>query len=303
VIASSPSPFAALAGYVIGALRFRPFVLEVRDLWPEDLLQEGLMSPGLAAFAMEKMMMFLYRRAAAVIAVTQGIQEGVLKRGIAAEKVHLCANSIDPHLYESGPLPEEAKRALALEGKFVVLYAGNHGISNALGSILETARLLMNRADIHFLMVGDGEEKRNLVLQAEQNGLSNIIFMPPQPKGKMPLFYAAADCSVVPLKNVPIYQGALPNKLLDSMASGTAVLVATGEEANSIIEASQGGLCVPPEDPGALAEAIIQLYVNREMTERMAQQGRRYVLAHYSHRTAAEKLEEVFGNVVERPSY
>jgi glycosyltransferase involved in cell wall biosynthesis len=298
VIASSPSPFVGLAGYVLSRLKGIPFVLEVRDLWPEDLLQEGLMKPGLSTSLMEKLMQFLYIKSARILAVTGGIRDGIIRRGISDKKVVLVSNSVNTAVFRKKTDISEIRKEIGIDNEFVVLYAGNHGISNALETIIEAARQLESEKNVLFVLVGDGEEKNNLIQIARQYGLANIKFVPPQRKSRMPDIFATANASVVPLKNVPVYEGALPNKLLDSMASGTPVILATGAEARRIVEDSKGGLCVEPENASQLAEAVRTLARDRKATEHMGKNGQRYVLENYSHETMAEKMEKELRDVV-----
>lgn len=298
VIASSPSPFVGLAGFILSRIKRVPLVLEVRDLWPEDLIQEGLMQPGMSTFLMEKLMQLLYVRSALILAITGGIRDGIIRRGIPEERVVLITNSVDVKLFDRKIDSSEVRKEIGSDNKFVALYAGNHGLSNALENVIEAARMLRDEKEILFLMVGDGEEKNNLIRLADRYGLRNVKFIAAQQKNRMPLYFAAANASIVPLKNVPVYEGALPNKLLDSMASGTPVILATGEEAQRVIRESKGGLCVEPENPGQLAEAVIRLAKDRHAAELMGSSAQRYAFENYSHEKMAEKLERELLNVV-----
>ena len=302
VIASSPSPFVGLTGYILSRLKRVPFVLEVRDLWPEDLVQEGLMDPGLSTFLMEKLMRFLYVRSELILAVTAGIRDGITRRGIPEKKVVLVTNSVNVDMFNKKIDTSEIRKEIGIDNEFVALYAGNHGVSNALETVIEAARQLKNEKNILFLMIGDGEEKNNLIQLSKQYGLENIKFVEAQPKSRMPVFFAAANASIVPLKNVPVYEGALPNKLLDSMASATPVILATGEEAQRIIKDSQGGLCVEPENATQLAEAVLQLAKDKKAAEDMGENAQRYAFEHYSHEKLAARLERELLNVVARSS-
>ena len=300
VIASSPSPFVGLAGFILSRLKGVPLVLEVRDLWPEDLIQEGLMDPGLSTFLMEKLMHYLYVKSALILAVTSGIRDGIIRRGISERKVILVTNSVNIDLFNQKTDADEVRREIGINNEFVALYAGNHGISNALETVIEAARLLRDEKNISFLMAGEGEEKNNLIQLSRQYGLENIKFLSAQPKSRMPAVFAAANASIVPLKNVPVYEGALPNKLLDSMASGTPVILATGEEARRVIRDSGGGLCVEPENATQLAEAVLQLAKDKKTTSLMGNNAQRYAFENYSHEKLAVKLEKELLDVVAR---
>lgn len=302
VLASSPSPFVGLTGFILSRIKRVPFVLEVRDLWPEDLVQEGLMDPGLSTFLMEKLMRLLYVKSALILAVTGGIRDGIIRRGIPEKKVVLITNSVNVDLFSKKIDTSEIRKEIGIDNEFVALYAGNHGISNALETVIEAARQLKNEKNILFLMVGEGEEKNNLIQLSRQYGLENVKFVEAQPKSRMPAFFAAANASIVPLKNVPVYEGALPNKLLDSMASATPVILATGKEAQQIINDSQGGICVEPENPIQLAQAVMQLAKDKKVAEEMGKNAQRYAFENYSHEKLADRLERELLDVVARSS-
>lgn len=305
VIASSPPPFVAIAGYVLSRLKKTPFVLEIRDLWPEDLIQEGLLEKGHIAHLIEMIMGFLYRHADLIITLTAGIKDGIIRRGIPPERVTVVTNSVGVDKFIQ-PLDNALfRRELRIsDEEFVVIYAGNHGSSNALDTLIEAANILKNQLEkITFLFVGDGEEKTNLRQMANRNNLKKVIFAQPQPKERMPQVFAAADISIVPLKNIPIFNGALPNKMFDSMASGKPVIMAGGEEARVLIETANAGLWVEPENPKALAEAIINLYHNQPEARQMGLNGQQFVIKYYSHEKLAQRLEKELLRVVDGKPY
>jgi len=298
IYASSPSPFAALSGYFLSFLKRVPFVLEIRDLWPDDLIQEGLLEKGLKSSIMEKVMVFLYKKADLIITVTKGIREGIINKGIKENKIKILTNSVNLELFSKEVDGKNFKEKIGLKNEFVVLYAGNHQVSNALDKIIDAANILKDNKDIVFVFVGSGEEKINLIKKTKSLNLKNVIFVEPQPKTKMPEVYAMADLSVVSLKKVPVYDGALPNKLLDSMASGKPVLLAVGEEAKGIIENSGGGIWVEPENPEEIAKGVLFFYQNKDIAKEMGKKGRDYVIKNFSNESAAQKLEEILRDVV-----
>jgi len=300
IIASSPPPFVAIAGYVLARLNHVPFVMEIRDLWPEDLLQEGLLQKGLAADLIENTMLFLYRHADLIVTLTSGIRDGIIGRGIPAAQVAVVTNSVDIDKFIQPHDGAAFRDEIGIkEIEFVVVYAGNHGSSNALGTLIETAKLLKNNQEnITFLFVGDGEEKQHLRQMATDNGLVKVIFVGPQPKERMPEVFAAVNASIVPLKNIPIFNGALPNKMLDSMASGKPIILSTSIEAGDLIEKADAGILVEPENPQSLANAIIKLYYERDTAIGMGLKGQKYIIENYSHAKLADKLEQELLHVV-----
>ncbi len=300
VYASSPSPFAAISGYLLSLFKRVPFILEVRDIWPEDLIQEGLLKKGILSSLMENCMKFLYKKADLIITVTQGIKRGILKRNICERKIKVIPNSVNLNLFNNNIEKNRFRQKIGIKDEFVILYAGNHQISNALDKIIDACNLLRNYNDIKFVFVGSGEDKEMLIKKSKDLNLDNVIFIDPQPKYLMPEVYAMADLSIVSLKNIPAYNGALPNKFLDSMASAKPILLAAGEEAKEIIEIAKCGLWAKPEDPEEISKIIKYFYENREKGIKMGINGKNFVTLNFSNEKMAAELYKTLKNVVDK---
>ncbi len=299
IFASSPPLPVGIAGYILGRLKRVPFVLEIRDLQPEDLVEEGNLKPGLIYYLLWNITSFLYRKASKIVGNTQGICERIVDRGIEQNKVELITNAADVEIFLSSKSKGDSfRKEIGLNDQFFTIYAGGHGMVNSLETIIEAARYLREYNDIFFIFVGDGEKKEDLIRMKEKYQLKNVVFVPPQPKNRMPEIFASADVAIVTLKNVRVYEGALPNKLFDSMASGLPVVLAIGGEAKRLIEEAQGGIAVEPENPQALARAVLSLYQERALAKDMGKKGQEYVVKHYSRREIAQKLELVLREVI-----
>lgn len=299
IFASSPPLPVGIAGYILSILKRVPFVLEIRDLQPEDLVEEGNLKPGLIYHLLWKITSFLYRRASKIVGNTQGICERIVARGIEKNKVELITNAADVEIFlSSKPKGDSFRKELGFNDQFLTIYAGGHGMVNSLETIIEAARCLREYNDIFFILVGDGEKKEDLIRMKENYQLKNVFFVPPQPKNRMPEVFASADVAIVTLKNVRIYEGALPNKLFDSMASGLPVVLAIGGEAKRLIEEAHGGIAVEPENPQALAKAVLSLYKERVLAKDMGKNGQDYVVKHYSRREIAQKLELILKEII-----
>ncbi len=260
IAATSPQFFAAVAGWVLGARKRVPFVFELGDLWPASIAAVGAMRDNFALRLVEKLELHLYRKSAAVVALTAAFKENLTRRGIPAGKIAVVINGVDTWRY--GPAEKDATLAdeWGLRNKFVVGYVGTHGMAHGLGNVLAAAEKIKGRDDIRFLLAGAGAERDALIRDANRRRLENVIFMPAQPKDAMPRVWSLCDVALVHLKNDPVFAGVIPSKIFEAMASGVPVLLAAPEgEASKIIEADGAGLCVPPEDPGALAYAVVRL--------------------------------------------
>jgi glycosyltransferase involved in cell wall biosynthesis len=291
VYASSPPLFVGGAALAISTLRRIPLAFEVRDLWPESAVALGELSNPKAVALATKLEEACYRRARKIVVVTEGIRDRLLERGYPAEKVLLIPNGANVEMFRFEPEGRARLREeLGLGEKFVVLYAGIHGIAQGLESVVETARQLQGRPEIHFLFVGDGPKKAEIAALVAQLGLPNLTLLPEQPRLRMPAILSAADASIIPLKKLELFKGALPSKMFDAWACQRPVLLSVDGEARRVMETAAGGLFVPPEDPAALAEAILTLRADPARCEEMGRRGRAYTEAHYSRQALAEKL-------------
>lgn len=293
IVATSPQFFAAVGGWLLGAIRRTPFVFELGDLWPASIVAVGAMKPSLALRAMEKLELFLYRRSSAVVALTQAFKNNLVNRGIEPEKIAVVINGVDLWRYA----PQERDGDLAtqwqLEGKFVLGYVGTHGMAHALSNILDAAELLRDRTDICFMLAGDGAERDMLITRAGSQGLENIVFIPPQPKEMMPKIWSLCDIALVHLKDTPAFSEVIPSKMFEAMGMGLPVLMALPKgEASAILEYEKAGLHIAPEDPRALADAAIQLCDDKKRRATLAKNSLAAAPGH-SRETQAEQMISV----------
>jgi glycosyltransferase involved in cell wall biosynthesis len=190
--------------------------------------------------------------------------------------------------------PEECgeafRRQYGLENRFVVLYAGAHGLSNDLGVLLQAACLLRDDPRICFVLVGDGKDKARLQAQATELALENVRFVPPVPKSEMAGVMAAADACLAILKPLDLYKTTYPNKVFDYLAAGRPVLLAIDGVIRQVVEAAGAGIAVTPGDPAALAAATRRLAANPEQARAMGTAGRQYIQQHFDRQVLAEKL-------------
>ena len=291
VIGNSPQVFAAAAGYGIGALRRVPFVFELADLWPASIVAVGAMRRSLPLTMLEVLELHLYRRAAAVVALTAGIRDNLVARGIPSEKIAVVRNGVDLTRYGPRPRDEALAQAWGLGGKFVVGYVGTHGMAHGLGNVLDTAERLRDAPEIAFMFVGAGAEREMLIAEAGRCGLGNVIFQPRQPKEAMPSIWSLCDIALVHLRDMPLFAGALPTKMFEAIGMGRPIVLATPEgEASRLLRDIGAGVWVPPEDPAALADAIRSLHADPETRQRLAAASRAAAPSHSREARARDTL-------------
>ncbi len=292
VYATSPPLFVGAAGLVAAMAKRVPLVFEVRDLWPESAVALGELNNRKAIAAAEMLERLLYTRAARIVTVTQGIRSRLLQRGISPGKVALIPNGANTELFRRDPEgAARLRRELGLEGAFVVLYAGIHGIAQGLETLLEAARLLQGEPQIQFVMVGEGPRKVALMQQCESLGLTNLRMLPEVQAASMPAYLSMADCAIVPLKDEPVFAGALPSKMFEAWACGTPVVLSVAGEAVDVLQEAGAGIAVQPEQPQELAQAIQELCRAPERAPEMGYAGQQYVSLHYTRQEQARKLE------------
>jgi glycosyltransferase involved in cell wall biosynthesis len=287
VVASSPSLPSAAAAAAVARARGARFLLEVRDLWPESAVAMGLIGDRRAIAAARRLESYCYRRADRIVALTEGIRDGLLEHGVPGSKIVLITNGVDLEIGNgarpaAAPVPDDA---------FVAMYVGAHGTYSALETVLEAADELRDAPEVRLVLVGNGDRKPALVDAARRRGLANVAFVDPVPKREVPSWLARADACVLPYQDNPLFAGALPNKAFDYLGAGRPIVAsAPAGELTRMVERAGCGLAVPPEDGPALAGALRRLASDREAARRMGESGRRYALDHYDRAALAARF-------------
>lgn len=227
IVATSPQLFTPCAAYVAGLLKRRPYVFELRDLWPESIRAVGAMKNTWILNALERLELFLYRRAAQVVSVTHAFKDNLIARGIEATKISVVTNGADLARFAPRPRDEALAAKLGLSGKTVIGYVGTHGMAHALTTVLDAAELLKATdvgGGVRFLLLGDGAEKAALKADAEARKLDNVVFADSVPRSEVVRYWSLIDLSVIHLKRTPLFETVIPSKLFECMAMGIPVL-------------------------------------------------------------------------------
>lgn len=268
VFATSTPLTAALPGILARWCRLKPFVLEIRDLWPELPRALGVKNP-LLLTGMSVFEWLSYHSAVRVVGLAPGIVEGIVRRGIPPERTALITNGCDIAMFETAQ-PRHASE-LVPQGispsDFVCIYAGAHGIANGLHALIPVAAELkrLGADHIKLLLIGSGATKPALQAEAERQGLDNMIFTGNLPKVELMAFLKGADAGLQLLKNVPaFYEGTSPNKFFDYLAAGIPVVVNYPGWVAQMVGERSCGAAVPPDDPQALASALIKAAADRQ---------------------------------------
>ena len=296
LFATSTPLTAALPGIAMKMLRRgKPFIFEVRDLWPELPRALGMKNPLLLG-GMSVLEWLGYRTADACVALAPGIADAIRHRAPPGRRIVTIPNGCDLALFT----PENRRAPLNLAGiepgDFVAGFTGAHGIANGLDAVLDAAAELRRRGrhDIKLVLIGDGNQKDRLVERARVEGLSNCLFFPPVKKTEIARITASFDCGLQILANVSaFYYGTSPNKFFDYIACGLPVINNYSGWLADMINEHRIGLAVPPGDAARLAGAVMHLADNQEIARGMALRARKFAEETFDREKLAENLCEV----------
>ncbi len=280
----SPPLFLSLPAMLVAAGWRVPVIFNVADLWPDHIREMGHLKDGAVLRAAERLERWTYRRSTFVNAVTEGIRTTLIEhKGVPADKVLLLVNGVDTETFHPGPPEPGLVRELGWDGKRVFLYAGTLGFSQGLTVALDAMEALRERApDVLLAFIGDGSERKVLEAAAHDRGLANVRFYDPRPPEYIARLYRCVAAGFASLKDLPLFDGARPSKILPAMASGKPVVYSGAGEGARLIERAGAGLTVRPADPAALADAIFRLAADPALASRLGAGGRRFVEAELS---------------------
>ncbi len=302
ILAPSPPLTIGLSAYLISRLRGAPFVYNVQDIYPDIAVRLGLLRNPRAIRAFRRLEDFVYDRAAAVAVLSDGFRRNLLAKGVPPDKLTVIPNFIDVTFIEPGAKDNGFSRAHGLRDRFVVLYAGNVGLSQGLEVVLDAAARLQSVPDVRFAIVGNGAARASLQALAAAKNLTNVLFLPFQPRDMLPAVYASADVCLVCLRQ-DIGSESVPSKAYTIMASGRPILAAVAAEAETrqLVREAECGLWVMPEDGAALADAVLRLRADPLARAQMGQKGRAYVEQRHTPAQVALEYQALFHRVLGAP--
>jgi colanic acid biosynthesis glycosyl transferase WcaI len=278
IFVDSPPLFLGVSGWLASIYWKCAFIFNVADLWPDSVLDLGVMKEGLflrAAFSLEG---WIYRRARFINAVTRGIHDALLDRkNVPASKILFLPNGVDSSIIQPLPAHESLRQQLGLAGKRIAIYAGNHGYAAGAEQILCAAKLLVTHPELHFLFVGDGPDKPRLQRMAADLKLQNTTFVDSVPLHRLPSYLSIADIALITLRKAGVTRGARPAKTFVMMAAAKPIILAAEGEAVELIESSHAGVVVPPDEPQQFASAILAMHENAKAARQMGLRGLAFV--------------------------
>jgi len=285
-------PFAVLC-----RLRRRPCVFAVWDVYPEVGVRMGLFRGPVVVGFVGLLEDFCLHRAQRIQVLSEGFRADLAHHKLSPDRIAVIPHWLDTDLIHPMPRQNIFSHENGLNERLVVLYAGNLGLSQDLETVLEAARRLAHLPELLFLFVGEGSGREQLLNRAA--GSENVSILPFQPFERLPEVLASADISLVVLKK-GMGSVSLPSKTFSILASGRPLLASVdqGSDTWDLVERSEAGLCVPPEDPSALVDAILLLKTDPGRRERMGLNGRLWAEKYHSARSVAAKFESLFSSVI-----
>lgn len=297
VISTSPQFFCGLAGWGVSKIKGAPWVLEIRDLWPDTISAVGAVRNSRLLRTLEAMETWAYRNADKVVALTEAIREHIRDRGVPEHRIEVITNGVDLSAFRGQPKDELLAEHLGIRGRFVVGYLGTHGMCHKLETILEAAKLLQDDPRICFLMAGGGAERARLLSLRDDMGLQNVVMLPQQPKERMPALWSVLDASVVPLRRSNLFRTVIPSKIFESMAMARPILLGVEGESCRIIEQTGSGIAITPENAEELAAAVLTLANDPELALSMGRRARKTAEHRYDRQVLARQLERTLAQI------
>jgi len=279
IFVESPPLFLSAPAWVMGLLWRSPFIFNVADLWPDVIVDQGFMKEGLIMRTLRGIESWSYRRAAYVNTVTEWIVKVLQdKKNVPPEKILFLPNGADTELFKARPPDESLLNRLGLSGKQIALWAGTLGFAHGIDNILGAAKLLeASHPDIHFLFVGSGSARAELIAQARSIALTNVTFLDPVPLSQIVHYYSICFCGLASLLSIPVYEGARPSKVFPVLASAKPLIFIGSGEGARLVESAEAGTVVPAGDPQALAETLARFASDPVLAAECGRNGRRFV--------------------------
>ena len=276
VVGTSPQFFTACAAYAVGALKRAPWVFELRDIWPESIRVVGAMKDSVALDLLEKLELFLYRKATMIVSVTNAHRDNLIGRGIERSKIQVVTNGVDIDRFLPCAKDASLVSRYGLEDKFVAGYIGTLGLAHGLDTVLDAAKLMAAAADgdrFRFVLLGDGAQKATLMARARAEGLGNLIFVDSVPKDEVVRYWSMLDVAVIHLKSDDLFKTVIPSKMFESMGMAIPLLHGVQGESAEILEREDVGILFEPENPDALCKGLRRLSGDESLYRRLRANG------------------------------
>ncbi len=300
VIATSPQFFCGWAGVFVSRLRRVPFVLEIRDLWPESIAAVGAMRSSWLLRGLGWLERRMYAAATRIVTVGRGYQQQLEARGVSARDISVIPNGVDLGMFDASADGSELRARFAPNGEFLCAYVGTIGMGCGLAVVLRAAEKLreMGRRDVVFLLVGDGAVREDLEREARAAGLDRVVFTGRLPKADMPRVLAASDACLVHLARRPLFRSVMPSKIFEAAAMARPIVLGVEGFAADVVSQAGAGICIEPENAEQLVAAVLRLAADRGLAGALGRAGRERIAAVFDYSELAREYAKLLRGVV-----
>lgn len=290
IIATSPQFFTTWSAETLATLKRKPWVFELRDIWPESIKAVGAISGDSTIFKLlEKIELRLYKRSTRVVSVTNSFKNNLITRGIDSDKIDVVQNGANIQRFKAASKNQALVAELGLKGKFVVGYVGTHGMAHKLDFILKSWP--KDSKNLHLILMGDGAEKQKLITLAKKLAINNITFIPSVSKELVPSYLSLMDVSLVPLKKSDLFKTVIPSKIFENAAMQIPILLGVEGESAEIINSHKAGLCFEPENSTDFNDKLLKLQSDKVFYEN-CQQGCTSLAKAFNRKDLALKMRD-----------
>lgn len=292
IIATSPQFFAALSGRTLSFFKRKPWIMEVRDLWPESIKTVGMMKDNLFIKYFEWQEKRCYRSAKHIVVVTDSFKKNLVARGIDAEKISVIKNGANRELFSPMEKDQAIISELGLEGKKIIGYIGTHGMAHRLDFILKCAKNMENKNDYHFLLIGSGARKEELLRLKEEKDITNVTMLDSVPKTEVNRYISILDLALINLRKSDLFKTVIPSKIFENAGMEIPILMGVEGEAQEIIERYGAGLCFEPENEEDFNQKLNELLTNDTLYAK-CKEGCRKLSVDFDRKKLAERMLQV----------
>jgi glycosyltransferase involved in cell wall biosynthesis len=291
IIATSPQFFCGWAGAIVCRIRRLPFILEIRDIWPESIVAVGALRNKRLLRFLEWLELRMYAAAQHIVTVGQGYKQKLIEKGVPAEDISVITSGFDCEIFYPRQSDEKIRQRYNLNHEFVCSYVGTIGMACGLEVVLHAAKLLKNkqRSDIKFSLVGAGAVKKQLQRQALEEKLDNVVFVGRQDKYLIPKVLSVTDACLVHLRKTDLFKTVLPSKIFEATAMAKATILGVEGYAAQFLKEANAGICIEPENAEQLAEAVENLADDPQLCRSLGQAGYEYVTKHHDRDSLANE--------------
>ncbi len=294
VIGTSPQLFAAVAAWMTAKLKRRPFVFELRDLWPETILAVGAMKKSRVMSWLESFASFLYRQADLMVPVTNAFARVLEEEGVPAERIVVITNGIEPGSYTPGASPADVRARWGIPSEaFAGGYIGTLGMCHGVSTVLEAAEQVRDDAGLHFVIMGNGADREEIKAFAAERDLQNVTIIDGQPRQDALDVLNSLDVSLVLLRNSPLFETVIPSKIFEAMELEKPIILGVrGESHGIVVEQTRSGLAFTPENSAELIERMRTLQADRSLCRELGSNGRSAVETSFRRTELARRMLE-----------